>query len=167
MSEENSGILVGQKGNVTVVRIMGKGTHLNSHYLKQFLLQGIGEKPRAIHIDLSQCNYLDSTFLGMLAGLGCKMKERSLPSIRLINGTERIIGMLEGLGIDRLFELVKEQAAADGLKELKTASLSLEERSREMLEAHEKLVEVSPQNEVKFRDVIALLHEKTPPSSKS
>ncbi len=161
MSEEISGILVGEIAEGILIRVDGKGTHLNSHFLKQFMIQSMEEGKRSFQIDLSVCNYMDSTFLGMLAGIAGKVKALSLPRIRMLNATERVRGMLESLGINHLFDMVEVTTGSATLKGLEGDTISLEERSRLMLEAHEKLVEVNASNAAKFRDVIGLLREKT------
>ncbi len=167
MSEETSGILVGEQEAVIMVRVKGRGTHQNSYFLKQYLLQCLDENRHLFQIDLSHCTYMDSTFLGMLAGIGSKVKERPLPPIKLVNTTERVLGMIQGLGIDHLFQMVHEEHAKAPLNELRGNEISKETKSREMLEAHEKLVSISKTNEAKFRDVIELLRNKVgKPSSK-
>ena len=164
MSEEPSGIQAGEVGDVILIHVEGKGTHLNSHLLKQYFLQCLDENHWFFQIDLSRCNYMDSTFLGMLAGVGSKVKERSLPPIQLINPTERVRGMLESLGIDHLFEMTQGDISSIPLNPLPEHKISKEAKSYEMLEAHEKLAEVFPRNKARFSDVIALLRKK---SSKS
>jgi anti-sigma B factor antagonist len=160
MTEENSGIKVGEEGKTVFVRIDGRGTHLNSHLLKEYLLGCLGDNNRVFQIDLANCNYMDSTFLGMLAGLGIKVRDRGLSQIQLVNVNERVHGMLQNLGIDHLFQMADKKNAEADLTELSGEEISKDAKSREMLEAHEKLIAVSPANEAKFRDVIALLREK-------
>ena len=160
MIEETSGILVGEQEAVTLVRVEGRGTHQNSHFLKQYLLQCLQENRHLFQIDLSHCTYMDSTFLGMLAGIGSKVKTSSLPPIKLLNTTERVLGMIQGLGIDHLFQMVHEGRIETPLNKLQGEEISKEAKSREMLEAHEKLVSISKTNESKFRDVIELLRHK-------
>jgi len=161
--DESSGIQVGERNDTVLVRVEGRGTHLNSHLLKQFLGQCLSENSRSFQIDLSRCTYMDSTFLGMLAGVGGRVLERSLPPIQLLNATERVRDMIDNLGIFHLFEMVREtgpSCALDASRTL-TGKVSAEIKTHDMLEAHEKLVSISPQNEAKFRDVIELLREKT------
>ena len=160
MNEETSGIFIGEQEAVTLVRVEGRGTHQNSHFLKQYLLQCLDENRHLFQIDLSHCTYMDSTFLGMLAGIGSKVKESSLPTIKLLNTTERVLGMIQGLGIDHLFQMIHEERVSVPLNKLHGEEISKETKSREMLEAHEKLVSISQANEAKFRDVIELLRHK-------
>ncbi|MDD2710220.1 MAG: STAS domain-containing protein [Verrucomicrobiae bacterium] len=160
MSEENSGILVGEDENSVVIRIQGRGTYLNSHLLKEYLTYCLGQSCRDIQLDMVNCTYMDSTFLGMLASVGSKNLAHSLPPIKVMNPTDRIRGMLENLGITHLFEVVKGMAVEADLKPLPSQEPDKADKSREMLEAHEALVAVSKGNEAKFKDVIALLKEK-------
>ena len=160
MNAESSGIQIGEQGATVLVRVEGRGTHLNSHLLKQFLGYCLAENRCCFQIDLARCTYMDSTFLGMLAGIGSRVLERSLPPIKLVRATERVHGMLENLGVIHLFEMTHEEGGACELKELPSRNVSAETRSHEMLESHEKLASISPQNEANFRDVIELLREK-------
>ncbi len=161
--DESSGIQVGEQNDTILVRVEGRGTHLNSHLLKQFLGYCLVENCRSFQIDLSRCAYMDSTFLGMLAGVGSRVLERSLPPIKLLNATERVRDMIDNLGILHLFEMMHEtgpSCALDGSRTL-VGRVSAEIKVHDMLEAHEKLASISPQNEAKFSDVIELLREKT------
>jgi hypothetical protein len=108
---------------------------------------------------------MDSTFLGMLAGVGVKVLGRSLPNVQLVNPTERVRSMIESLGIVHLFQVVEMEVPTKDLTVLPAVQPTKELDSKEMLEAHEKLVEVSPANEEKFRDVIFFLREKTKKSN--
>lgn len=161
MNEENSGILVGEIPDGVLIRVDGRGTHLNSHFLKRFMIRSLDDGKKSFHIDLSLCNYMDSTFLGTLAGIAGKVKALSLPPIRMFSATDRIRGMLESLGIHHLFEMTESVADQTDLQNLSGSDLSKDEKSRHMLDAHEKLVEANVANAIKFRDVILLLRDST------
>jgi anti-anti-sigma factor len=158
--EEPSGILAGEMNGTIFVRVEGRATHLNSHLLKQFVSSSIEQKRGPYQIDLSKCTYMDSTFLGMMAGIASRAMGHSLPPIKLVNPTERVRGMLENLGIIHLFEIVQGPTDPAVVKKIEGKAVSAEEKTRDMLEAHQTLVSISKDNEVKFRDVIALLQEK-------
>lgn len=160
MSEENSGIQVSEGEGVVLVRVEGRGTHLNSHLLKQCFQLCLEEQRRSFGLDLSHCTYMDSTFLGVLAGLGARVKAGSRSPIQLLNPTERARGMLENLGIDHLFEVIHSDPPSVLFTDVKGNSLSKDAKSHEMLEAHEKLVELSQGNAERFHDVVALLRKK-------
>jgi anti-sigma B factor antagonist len=160
MSAETSGIQAGQENGIVIVRVVGKGTHQNSHFLKKYLHQCLQSNHKNFELELDQCTYMDSTFLGTLAGFGSKLKEKSLPLMKIVNATDRVRGMIEGLGISILFELIQRNAPTQDLKDLQGGKISVDVKSSEMLEAHETLVKVSHENEAKFRDVISLLKDE-------
>lgn len=162
MTEELSGIQAGEINGIIKLRVVGKGTHQNSSFLKKYLLHCLSKKQQNFELELSQCTYMDSTFLGTLAGFGSKLKEQTLPPMKLVNPTDRVKGMIEGLGIGILFDMVQraEETPPGELNALKKENVSIDTKSKEMLEAHENLVKVSKDNEAKFRDVISLLREE-------
>ncbi len=159
MNNENSGIKARECGGIVFIRVEGKGTHLNSYLMKQYVLCCLNNNCRQFQVDLSRCTYMDSTFLGMLAGLGNKIKEWSPSLMDLINVTERIKEMLQDLGIGHLFHFTNDGRITGQMSELCGDRITKEQKSREMLEAHENLVSISPTNEAKFRDVLLLLRE--------
>src|SRR3989442_12576041 len=85
------------------VRIAGRATfHVSVNFKTLLTTLWQQGKPRFI-LELSECQLMDSTFLGILAGLGLKFdtekngsgKERS--TIELLNPSPRILDMLENL----------------------------------------------------------------------
>lgn len=162
-----SGIEVGAYGAVRILRVTGRGTHLNSPLLKRYARRAIEQK-LSLHLELGGCTYMDSTFLGMLAGLAVRSREGGLPRIRILAVGQRVRELMENLGIDRLFDFAAgTPSSSAALHPLEGPSPTVAEKSRDVLDAHRTLVAVAPANEVKFRDVITLLEEevaRTPPS---
>src|ERR1039458_4089976 len=62
-------------------------------------------------LDLSDCLLMDSTFLGVLAGLGLKLTsgngDRARHGVELFNPSPRITELLETLGVVHLFRIVQ------------------------------------------------------------
>jgi anti-anti-sigma regulatory factor len=121
---------------------------------------------KAFVLDLTDCLLMDSTFLGVLAGLGLKFGQGSNgereASIELLNPNERIADLLENLGVNQLFNVrtgpplsTEGQACIDP-----GASCSdKKELTRTCLEAHETLMNINPANVPKFKDVARFLAE--------
>jgi anti-anti-sigma factor len=117
-------------------------------------------------LDLSECTLMDSTFLGVLAGLGLKATGAKSAggniAIELLNANERITELLESLGVLHLFKLEQGPAQVPDLTQsraLTPACPTKEEVTRACLEAHQTLMEMNPQNAAKFKDVAAFLAE--------
>jgi len=148
------------------VKISGRANFSSSVDFKT-LLQELKQKGCNYFIlDLSECSLMDSTFLGVLAGFGLQTtsanKERGAGTIELLNANERIIELLESLGVLQLFKIV--QGSADSHDPNQQRALTpcfptKEEVTRTCLEAHHTLMELSPENAAKFKEVAAFLAE--------
>jgi hypothetical protein len=109
---------------------------------------------------------MDSTFLGVLAGLALKLAEdrpECPQALNLIAANERVLDMLDNLGVQHLFRIVKNSAPPPGsftAVESSGASAPKAEISRTCLEAHELLMAVNPENVSKFKDVAAFMAEE-------
>jgi anti-anti-sigma regulatory factor len=123
------------------------------------LVQSLFEKGYEIfRLDLTACKLMDSTFLGVLAGLGQRLPAR----IQLLNPNARIMDILANLGVEHLFEV--QQDTSPGADEYHVTSItdfspSQTELARISLEAHQCLLRESPGNIPKFKEVTQFLEE--------
>ena len=117
-------------------------------------------------IDVGECQLMDSTFLGVLAGLGLKFNQlqngSNGGSLELLNPSDRIFDMVDNLGIAHLFKVSKVTAPGSialNPVEKSTASTDRTETTKTCLEAHRLLMELNPANVAKFKDVTKFLEE--------
>lgn len=117
-------------------------------------------------LDLTECQLMDSTFLGVLAGLGLRFggeKRGSVQAtIELLNPTSRVADMLDNLGIMHLFKIIAGDApSADRMNPVQQPACKADKKeiSRTCLEAHKLLMEINPDNVPKFKDVTRFLEE--------
>ena len=117
------------------------------------------------HCDLSQCLIMDSTFLGILAGFSLKFAENrpeeDRTHIELRNANDRILDLLDNLGVSHLFRAVQN---AEPILECTPVAGSPKSAdkcviSQTVLEAHKTLMEVNPDNIPKFKDVARFVAE--------
>jgi len=160
-----SSILVGCANKVVWVRVEGKGSFLNSSGLKDFARAMINRGFREFVVDLRNCPVMDSTFMGTLAGIALRLKEIGQGALHVTQLNDRNRDLLSNLGLDQLFAIdLCVIAAPDGV-EAKAQSIGVAEGSdraaqaQAMLEAHEALVEASPENLTKFKDVLEYLKQ--------
>jgi len=117
-------------------------------------------------LDLTDCQLMDSTFLGILAGFGLKLHAaKGGPTVELLNANARIRDLLETLGVIHLFRLTQGTLAQSGCGELAAIAPmerghpSKDELRQACLDAHRALIEIAPQNAAKFKEVAAFLAE--------
>jgi anti-sigma B factor antagonist len=158
-----SKILVARQANLGYVKVVGRGSFQNSGCLKAFYTQLLNQKVNRFVVDLDACTYLDSTFLGILLGLGLKLKMGGNGLLHVLNASPRNIELLKNLGLDRLIHIdarrgeTKEPSVA--FKEMPCAPQTKAEAGPTILEAHENLMEFDPRNVPKFKDVVEFLRE--------
>jgi anti-anti-sigma regulatory factor len=168
MKASSAQLFVFVSGHLACIKIVGRANFTSSIDFK-LLVTELGEKGFTCYLlDLSECVLMDSTFLGVLAGLALKMQETRTgnghdQAIELLNPTPRNLESLENVGVLHLFRVL---TGADRLPaELALhatapgATPSREEVTRNCLEAHKTLMEICPANIPKFKEVTQFLAE--------
>jgi len=163
-SSAKMSVMVGDK--FSCIRISGRANFNSSVDFKTLVSE---LRHRGFHyfvIDLSECMLMDSTFLGVLTGLGLKTSQAGSNAhdgtIELLNANARITELLENLGVLHLFKLSQGTQVPSGTTESFTpapCNPSKEEVTRACLEAHKTLMEVNPENVARFKDVAQFLAE--------
>lgn len=143
--------------------IHGRGNFRNSPTLKSYIKQKI-DTPSITHIllDMRHCQGMDSTFMGVLAGLACIAKNRPQLSFQLTHLSAKNEALLITLGVNRVLDYHLATDASDPLPNT-TPQLELpiqtdtQDTAQTSLEAHQQLADLTPQNKIEFKSVIELL----------
>ena len=161
-------LTVTTQDGVAYVRLQGRGTFKISKVLKRFGLSTIEQGCTKIVIDMLRCESMDSTFMGVLAGLAIRLKAGG-GRVHLVNLSPRTRGLLATLGLDHIVSASMQgemPAAFAGVLESGQAMETLtaqagtqRETAEMMLAAHEHLVDVSAENQLRFKDVLTFLRE--------
>jgi len=120
---------------------------------------------RDIVVDLGNCDSMDSTFMGTLAGIALRLREIGQGTLRTINVNPRNSELLENLGLDQIFRVLPPGAAdAPIIPEEPGQSLAVPtgtgDSQQTVLAAHEALVEANAENAPRFKDVLELLRQE-------
>jgi len=159
-----SKILVARSANLGFVKVVGRGSFQNSGCLKAFYQQLLKDGVNRFVVDLDACSYLDSTFLGILLGLGLKLKDAGNGLLHILNASPRNLELLKNLGLDRLINVDAKRVELNGIAEKPLEEVACPvptrtEAAPTILEAHEALMEFDPRNVPKFKDVVEFLRE--------
>jgi anti-anti-sigma regulatory factor len=135
------------------VRVVGRGTMRESPAVQAFALQVLDEPGRpALDIDLTDCEYLDSTFLGSLLGLYRRFAQAGTAERFAVAGPAEVLHRLLGpIRLDAILPLRAERPERLG-EELciPPQVLDSEACSRHILESHRRLAELGGANEAVF-----------------
>jgi anti-sigma B factor antagonist len=149
------------------IRIIGRANFASSVDFKA-LVDELRQKGCACFVlDLAECLLMDSTFLGVLAGLGLKLSSgnghQTRHGVELFNPSPRITELLDTLGVVHLFTITQgspsHPASAEAVERTSPPDPSKAELARTCIEAHQTLMDISPANVARFKDVTQFLAE--------
>lgn len=158
-------ILVCSEDRRVCIRIRGRADVSVSVAFKE-LLKGLQERRfQHYELELSDCQMMDSTFLGVLCGFAQKCEEELSGAEKrpiVLNANDRVTGLLTSLGVDEMFDFQHGSPGNKGPCEpLATPDDKPDRESLNAtsLEAHQTLMSLNPDNIHKFKDLTEFLAE--------
>src|SRR6202012_6297014 len=82
---EKSLVQVARRDKDVYVQVIGRGSFQNASHVKNFCEETLKGGAENFLVDLKDCTYLDSTFLGTLAGIGLKLRSAGHGSLQVVN----------------------------------------------------------------------------------
>ena len=166
MSPPSARLLVWASKQCACIRIIGRANFTSSIDFRTLINELRQQGCRHFVLDLAECVLMDSTFLGVLAGFGLKLRAdnagQGQQGIELLNPNPRITELLDTLGVLHLFKLtqgtVTPPAPTQPLEHT-PASPTKAEVTQTCIEAHQTLMDISPANAARFKDVAQFLAE--------
>lgn len=145
--------------DTALIKVTGRGTFLNSHVIKKWLLAKMEEGCKNFVLDISDCLSMDSTFMGTITGFSLKLKRHGMPPLTVANITMHNKRLLETLGLDKFLE-IKEKLDIDSAVKwdvLSVESLDKLTTTKHMIESHEEIMGTGGVAERQFKTVHELL----------
>lgn len=116
---------------------------------------------RSVVVDLGQTDSIDSTSLGLLAKLSIEAERRFSYRPTLVSTRPDITRVLVTMGLDDVFNLVKEPLQHDEqLGELPCRAAGESEVRTRVLQAHRILMDMNESNRAAFQDLVTALEEE-------
>ncbi len=156
--------LVDAYAEPVLVRIEGRASFTNSGSLKDFFTEMLRQGKTRFVVDFQPCTSMDSTFLGVLAGVALELRRRTPPgALTLTRVGERNLELIRNLGLHRLATVDAGNfplTFGGNPQPLDVNTRTEIENARLVLEAHESLISVDAANANKFQDVLAFLRNR-------
>lgn len=150
------------------IRADGHVTAAVSTDLRELILGRLAQSPVPgfFGVDLSRCEYMDSTFMGLLVGFHKRYRALTGRPLTLLRPTAECIKLLTSLGILRLMTVVPgpEPQSPETWTSLKASQGPSPEV---LLNAHRNLSELSPENAKKFSTLESVLQQQVDPKASS
>ena len=165
-------ILVTVNGDTAFIKVEGKGTYNVAPELKKFCFDQISRGVCNVILDMDDCATMDSTFMGVMAGIAMRLRDLQEHTFMVINLTPKTKDLLEVLGLSNLIDCyLKEEVAGevsdklsdqdnfDGGEALNPAK-DKAATAKVMLKAHQDLIKADNNNQLKFENVINYLSKE-------
>jgi hypothetical protein len=148
-----SAIKVGRTRTGYRVRVEGKGTLRESPAVSEFAGHAFQDASCTLAVDLSACDYLDSTFLGCLVTLQRRHGGGQPPRLLIVAPAAVGQRVLAPNHLDALFSIVGEgpEVVGEDLT-IPPVALGSQEMGRHILECHRRLAEVAGPNQAAFAE---------------
>ncbi len=164
-------IWVATDDNEAFIRIEGRASFIIGPSLKQLGAHLVESRIKRMIFDMGECSSVDSTFLGVMAGLVPRIRKIQGASIIMINLTPALFENVSTLGLDRIISCFTTGHTPTDIRQLmeKLGSLNCfavnrpdEKTARKtVIEAHEDLIRSDKRNLLKFKNVLTFLREST------
>jgi anti-sigma B factor antagonist len=163
MKQPSAKLMVAVFDHTVCIKVNGRADFTSSLDLKKLIGELWQRGYDHFVFELCDCLTMDSTFLGLLSGIGLKFSEGKSVQLgtplELLNPNPRIAETLENLGVVDLFAIKTcTEALTDKFQPLTQAPDNTQlELTRTCLEAHKTLMAIKPENIQKFKDVTQFL----------
>lgn len=153
-------LYLAEENNKLYIRATGHVTAQLCAELKARVFDRLDLKPPvdAVYVDLSQCEYMDSTFMGLLVGFNKRFLRLSERPISVLRANDVCKKLLSTIGVARLVDMSDDAIAFPAEQErigaLRQADAAL------LLDAHDNLIELSDENERKFSALRSVLSDQ-------
>ena len=150
---ETGEVFLSEKDGTTFIRVKGNASFVCAPPLRELAKKLASEPFSGLKIDLEECTWMDSTFMGMLAMLGLNAKKKGVPA-EIFNASEQNEKLLCGLGLKKVFSFLSGQfMGAEDAPAASNASTP-ENSARNVLDAHQTLMDIDVGNVPKFEKVV-------------
>lgn len=159
----SDGICLKNVGEDLYLRGDGSLNARNCDEFKNKVYSLLGAGIRAIHLELSNCTYMDSTFLGLLVGVHKKLRTSGGKGLTIYSPSRSALEHLESMGIDQILAI---ENRPKNFPELNESCGSKATRSpQDILAAHKNLMELSTENKKRFHVLAQVLEQQIRQSS--
>lgn len=155
-------VLKGKHDNCVFISVSGTGSWRESQQVLNLCREACEAGEQSIILDLTHCNHLDSTFLGVLHNIVTGVDEKKKCRFELQNLSRVLLREMSDLGLTGVLMHFRH-APIPLPRTMAPVDDSIPgggELGRVLLWAHEALVEADPKNADRFAAVLQVLHDR-------
>ena len=140
------------------VRVHGLGSMTNCLCVRDFLDDMLSSNRGFIVFDLDDCTGMDSTFMGVMAGVATFHVDDHPAGVAVVNAGKPLVKLLRSVGLNELVFIEPDSFDIPDLEfHVLEEKATEEERLKLIRSAHEHLINISDENEKLFGGLIRTL----------
>ena len=150
---ETGEVFLSDRDGIQHIRVKGNASFACAPPLRELAKKLAAEPFAGLKIDLEECTWMDSTFMGMLAMLGLNAKKKGVAA-EIWNASEQNEKLLCGLGLKKVFEFKSGTSMTGDDVPAASNATTAESNARNVLDAHRTLMDIDEGNVRKFEKVV-------------
>lgn len=154
-------IEVAEHERTAYIRVRGRATFMLASDFKQYVSMQVEQRQRGVLVDLSECETIDSTFIGTITSLSLKYRKTHPGCIKLFNISSHVREIMDTLGLTNILDVVNSnEFDSVQFSEMTPGTHDRVDVARLMLDAHQTLSGISNENELEFKNVVEYLQKQ-------
>lgn len=148
-----------EKNNTLYITAKGHVTARFCAQLKDFVTEHLQEKQTVTdaYLEMKDCTYMDSTFIGVIAGINKQLKKHLGKKLHLQNVQKPCMELLDSMSLSSLLDFIDTPIEFPDQTEAETKEGFT--KPEDIIEAHENLIELSDENKRKFSLLNQILND--------
>jgi anti-anti-sigma regulatory factor len=152
MSASPPSLSIGRSDGRYVMRVAGRGTWKESVCAQQLAAQCLDGAATSLVIDLSECDYLDSTFLGCLVEMRRRFNGTATPRVEVIAEPVKRAQLFGHSRVDTILKFTNVPAEMPG-EWAKVPISDSSDTARHIMDCHRALAELGSPDHAKFTKI--------------
>jgi len=152
-------VRVYEQGQTIAFRVEGQVRMAQSLPLRRLAEQRLAAGATTVRIDLRDCTYMDSTFLGTLLFLKSTTERLNQGHFALVLPSLSCRRLFEQMGLDAVFPVAEDLPEVPAWVDLTGGPADIQELKRSVTQAHQELARLDGPAAESFRAVIRCLEK--------
>lgn len=148
-----------EKNNILYITPKGHVTARFCAQLKDFAAAHLQENQiiTEAYVEMKDCTYMDSTFIGVLAGINKQLKKKLGKKLHVQNVQKSCMELFDSMSLSGLLDFLSSPVEFPAYKTVQDSETFT--GPEDIIEAHENLIELSDENKRKFSLLNQILNE--------
>ena len=160
----NNAILIAMKNNDIYLKPLGHVTASLSFPVREMIFKKLNRFHAIfnIFVDLSETDYMDSTFLGLMVGIDKRLYSHLKTHLYVLNPNEISFKLLRNMGLHKFLNILRKKIPENICFSLFDDKVKIDEieKTRIVLSTHKDLIYLSEANKRRFKTLAEVLERK-------